>query len=160
MARTKEACQEEVGSMAALWTLWGNVVNLAEKRFEVGLESRFSKKPPARSKCPGNWRRGGLTALSSPEWPAGKACLLARTIFWRPTGRAFAAARETPETSTTPNRGWSMGFMQRHSGSGRRSCRAIPRCHRGRWLNRGDSGLGSGRDGGGEAQRQTRDASL
>lgn len=52
MARTKEACQEEVGSMAALWTLWGNVVNLAEKRFEVGLESRFSKKPPARSKVP------------------------------------------------------------------------------------------------------------
>lgn len=34
--------------MAALWTLWGNVVNLAEKR----LESRFSKKPPARSKVP------------------------------------------------------------------------------------------------------------
>jgi len=35
-----------------------------------------------------------------------------------------------------------MGFMQHHSGSGRRGCRAIPRCHRGRWLNRGDSGLG------------------
>lgn len=54
MARTKEACQEGVGRTSALWTLWGNVVNLAEKRFGVGLrpESRFSKKTPARSKVP------------------------------------------------------------------------------------------------------------
>lgn len=50
MARTKEACQEGVGRTSALWTLWGNVVNLAEKRFGVGLRVSFLEENPCQIK--------------------------------------------------------------------------------------------------------------
>ena len=97
--------------------IWSGIGRLVSGR-ETLQEQNGRRKWP-------RWRRGGLTALASPEWPVGEAWPLARTIFGQPAGRAFVAARETPKTPTTLIRGWSMGFMQHHSGSGRRGRRAI-----------------------------------